>query len=25
MPCYGPWPAEQVELFRRWVQAGSPD
>jgi hypothetical protein len=25
MPCYGPWPAEQVELFRRWVQAGGPD
>jgi hypothetical protein len=25
MPCDGPWPAEQVELFRRWVQAGSPD
>jgi hypothetical protein len=25
MPCYGPWSAEQVELFRRWVQAGSPD
>jgi hypothetical protein len=25
MPCYGPWSAEQVELFRRWVQAGGPD
>ena len=25
MPCDGPWSAEQVELFRRWVQAGSPD
>jgi hypothetical protein len=25
MPCDGAWPAEQVELFRRWVQAGSPD
>ena len=25
MPCYGPWSAEQVELFRRWIQAGSPD
>ena len=25
MPCYGPWSAEQVELFRQWVQAGSPD
>ena len=25
MPCYGSWSAEQVELFRRWVQAGGPD
>jgi hypothetical protein len=25
MPCYGPWSAEQVELFRRWMQAGGPD
>jgi hypothetical protein len=25
MPCYGPWSAEQVELFRRWVQAGGLD
>ncbi|HXQ54642.1 MAG TPA: ferritin-like protein [Actinomycetes bacterium] len=25
MPCYGPWSADQVELFRRWVQAGGPD
>ena len=25
MPCEGPWSAEQVELFRRWVQAGGPD
>jgi hypothetical protein len=24
MPCDGPWPAEQVELFRRWVDAGCP-
>jgi hypothetical protein len=24
MPCDGPWPDEQVELFRRWVGAGSP-
>jgi hypothetical protein len=23
MPCDGPWPEEQVELFRRWVGAGS--
>jgi Ferritin-like len=25
MPCDAPWPAERVTLFRRWVQAGSPD
>jgi hypothetical protein len=25
MPCDGPWSAEQVERFRRWIQAGSPD
>jgi hypothetical protein len=25
MPCDAAWPAEQVALFRRWVQAGSPD
>ena len=24
MPCDGPWPAEQVELFRNWIAAGSP-
>ena len=24
MPCDGSWPAEQVELFRRWVEAGAP-
>jgi len=22
MPCDGAWPAEQVDLFRRWVQGG---
>ncbi len=22
MPCDGPWPPEQVELFRRWVDEG---
>jgi hypothetical protein len=22
MPCDGPWPAERVELLRRWVDAG---
>ena len=25
MPCNGAWPPESVALFRRWVQAGSPD
>jgi len=25
MPCDGPWPAEQVELFQRWVSAGLPE
>jgi hypothetical protein len=25
MPCDAPWPAERVALFRRWVEAGSPD
>jgi hypothetical protein len=24
MPCDGPWPAEQVAIFRRWVQAEKP-
>jgi hypothetical protein len=24
MPCDGRWPAERVELFRRWVDAGCP-
>jgi hypothetical protein len=24
MPCDGPWPAGQVELFRRWVAEGAP-
>jgi hypothetical protein len=22
MPCDGPWPQAQVELFRRWVEEG---
>ena len=22
MPCDGAWPAEQVELFQRWIDAG---
>jgi hypothetical protein len=24
MPCYGQWPAEQVDLVRRWVEGGKP-
>ena len=24
MPCDGAWPAEQVALFRRWIEAGKP-
>jgi len=24
MPCDGPWPKEQVELFRGWVDGGCP-
>jgi hypothetical protein len=24
MPCDAAWPADRVELFRRWVEAGSP-
>ena len=24
MPCDGAWPAEQVETFRRWMEAGTP-
>jgi len=22
MPCDGAWPAEQVDVFRRWVESG---
>jgi hypothetical protein len=22
MPCDGPWPQDQVDLFRRWVEEG---
>ena len=22
MPCYGAWPAAQVDLFARWVESG---
>jgi hypothetical protein len=24
MPCYGAWPEEQIALFRRWMDAGTP-
>jgi len=24
MPCDGPWPTEQLEVFDRWVDQGSP-
>jgi hypothetical protein len=24
MPCDAAWPSEQVELFRQWMDAGSP-
>jgi hypothetical protein len=24
MPCDGAWPEGQVELFRRWVEEGTP-
>jgi hypothetical protein len=24
MPCDGPWPAERVDLVRRWIAAGKP-
>jgi hypothetical protein len=24
MPCDGSWPQEHVDIFRRWVDAGSP-
>jgi hypothetical protein len=23
MPCDGAWPAERVEVFRRWVETGT--
>ena len=24
MPCDGAWPEEQVDVFQRWVDAGTP-
>lgn len=25
MPCDGSWPQDKVDLFRRWVEAGTPE
>lgn len=25
MPCDGGWPDDQIDLFRRWVAAGTPE
>ena len=25
MPCYGAWPDDRVELFRRWKDSGMPE
>jgi hypothetical protein len=25
MPCDAPWPEDQVELFRRWIDDGMPE
>jgi hypothetical protein len=25
MPCDEAWPADRIELFRRWVEAGMPE
>ncbi len=25
MPCDGPWPAERVDVIRRWIEAGMPN
>jgi hypothetical protein len=24
MPCDGPWPADQVAVFKAWIDAGTP-
>jgi hypothetical protein len=24
MPCDGAWPADQVDVFQRWINAGKP-
>ena len=25
MPCDAPWPSEQVDLLKRWVEGGMPE
>jgi len=25
MPCYGAWPPDKVDLFRRWIASGKKD
>jgi hypothetical protein len=25
MPCDGEWPEEQIDQFRRWIEAGTPE
>jgi hypothetical protein len=25
MPCDGEWPEEQVEMFQRWTETGTPE
>jgi hypothetical protein len=25
MPCYGAWPADDVQRFRAWIDTGSPE
>jgi CDGSH-type Zn-finger protein/truncated hemoglobin YjbI len=25
MPCDGPWPKEKIEVFRRWIDQGTPE
>ena len=24
MPCDGPWPSDKVDLFKRWIDEGTP-
>jgi hypothetical protein len=25
MPCDGPWPADKIQLFERWIENGKPE